>query len=110
MERIPVMRNKSGHRRSLRVVGRDCAKELSGNLRNVEFSRIYGIYGTSGGELIFKRVKGRIAIRPYTATRNGGSRRYTAKKRAFGRCEPDCHLARKIARILPPLWREKEGI
>ena len=108
MELIPVMRNKSGHRRFSRVVERDYAKEFLGSLRNTEFSRIYGISGTSGGELIFKRVKGRIAIRPYTATRNGGSRRYTAKKRAFGRCVPDCHLARKIAEILPPFRRGKE--
>lgn len=79
-------------------------------LLNTEFSRIYGISGAFGGELIFKRVKGRIAIRPYTATRNGGSRRYTAKKRAFGRCAPDCHSEQKIAEILPPFRREKEGI
>ena len=102
------MRNKNGHRRSLRVVGRDYAKELPGSLRNTEFSRIYGISGTSGEEFIFKRVKGRIAIRPYTATRNGGSRRYTAKKRDFGRCTPDCHSELKIAEILPPFRRGKE--
>ena len=108
MERIHVMRNKSGHRRSSRIVGRDYASELTEALWNAEFSRIYGFSGTSGGELIFKRVKGRIAIRPYTATRNGGSRRYTAKKRAFGRCVPDCHSELKIAEILPPFRREKE--
>lgn len=108
MERIPVTRNKSGHRRFSRVVWRDLAKELPEGLWNTEFSRIYGFSGTSGEELIFKRVKGRIAIRPYTATRNGGSRRYTAKKRAFGRCVPDCHSELKIAEILPPFRREKE--
>ena len=48
-----------------------------------------------------KRVKGRIAIRPYTATRNSGSRRYPAQKRAFVRYEPDSHSELKIAEILP---------
>ena len=88
--------------------GADLAMMLPEVLWNAEFSRIYGISGTSGEELIFKRVKGRIAIRPYTATRNGGSRRYTAKTRAFGRCVPDCHSELKIAEILPPFRREKE--
>ena len=50
------MRNKSGHRRFSRVVWRDLAKELPDGLWNTEFSRIYGISGTSGEELIFKRV------------------------------------------------------
>ena len=108
MERIPTMRNKSGLRRFSRGVGRDYAREFPEGLWNTEISRIYGIYETFGEELIFKRVKGRIAIRPYTATRNGGSRRYTAKKRAFGRCVPDCHSELKIAEILPPFRREKE--
>ena len=108
MERIHVMRNKSERRRSSRVVWQDYARELPEVLWNAEISRIYGIYETFGEELIFKRVKGRIAIRPYTATRNGGSRRYTAKKRAFGRCVPDCHSELKIAEILPPFRREKE--
>ena len=76
--------------------------KLPEDIRNARFAMIGSIYGTSGGGLIFKRVKGRIAIRPSTATRNSGSRRYTAEKRAFGRCVPDCHLARKIAEILPP--------
>ena len=76
MERIPVMRNKNGHRRSLRVVGRDYAKELPGSLRNEEFSRIYGISRAFGGELIFKRVKGMgtFAPIPTTASRNSGLR------------------------------------
>ena len=107
-ERIPVIRNKSGRRRSSRDVRRDYAIKLPEGLWNTEFLRIYGIYGTSGEELIFKRVKGRIAIRPYTAARNGGSLRYTAKKRAFGRCVPDCHSELKIAEILPPFRRGKE--
>lgn len=76
MERIPAMRNKNGHRRSLRVVGRDLAKELPDGLWNTEFSRIYGISGTSGEELIFKRVKGMgtFAPIPTTASRDSGLR------------------------------------
>ncbi len=79
MERIPAMRNKSGLRRSLRVVGRDYAKEFPEGLWNTEFSRIYGISGisgTSGEELIFKRVKGMgtFAHIPTTASRNSGLR------------------------------------
>ena len=62
---------------------------------------ILGFFWAFLGERIFKRVKGRIAIRPYTATRNGGSRRYPAQKRAFGRYEPDSHSELKIAEILP---------
>ena len=108
MELIPVMRNKSGHNRSSRAVWRDYAKEFPEGLWNTEISRIYGIYETFGEELIFKRVKGRIAIRPSTAARNGGSLRYTAKKRAFGRCVPDCHSELKIAEILPLFRRGKE--
>ena len=73
MERIPVMRNKSVHRRSSRIVGRDYASELTEVLWNAEFSRIYG---TSGEELIFKRVKGMgtFAPIPTTASRNSGLR------------------------------------
>ena len=43
-------------------------------LWNAEFSRIYGIYGASGEELIFKRVKGMgtFAPIPTTASRNSG--------------------------------------
>ena len=104
------MRNKIGHRRFSRVVWRDYTEKFPWSLWNAEFLRIYGIFGALGVELIFKRVKGRIAIRPYTATRNGGSRRYTAKKRDFGRCVPDCHSEMKIARILPPFRRGKERI
>ena len=76
MERIHVMRNKSGHRRFSRVVWRDLVKELPDGLWNTEFLRIYGFSGTSGGELIFKRVKGMgtFAPIPTTASRNSGLR------------------------------------
>ena len=74
MERIPTMRNKSGHRRFSRVVWRDYARELPEGLWNTEFSKIYGFSGTSGEELIFKRVKGMgtFAPIPTTAARNSG--------------------------------------
>ena len=54
--------------------GADIAMMLPEVLWNAEFSRIYGFSGTSGGELIFKRVKGMgtFAPIPTTAARNSG--------------------------------------
>ena len=56
--------------------GADLAMMLPKVLWNAEFSRIYGISGTSGEELIFKRVKGMgtFAPIPTTAARNSGLR------------------------------------
>ena len=56
--------------------GADLAMMLPEVLWNAEFSRIYGISGTSGEELIFKRVKGMgtFAPIPTTASRNSGLR------------------------------------
>ena len=70
------MRNKSGHRRFSRVVWRDCARKLPEDIRNARFAMIGSIYGASGGELIFKRVKGMgtFAPIPNTASRNSGLR------------------------------------
>lgn len=56
--------------------GADLAMMLPEVLWNAEFSRIYGISGTSGEELIFKRVKGMgtFAPIPTTASRDSGLR------------------------------------
>ena len=76
MERIPVMRNKSERWRSSRGVWLDYVKEFPDGFRNAVFSRIYGISGAFGGELIFKRVKGMgtFAPIPTTASRDSGLR------------------------------------